>query len=183
MAQVIFERRCAERGLDAHASSTGLTFVGRAAEPDAIEAMRDGGMDLAAHASRILDEATISAADLVIGMERKHVIESVVLLPETFRRTFTLKELARAVTNFGIDDGETLEGWLDRVGSHRRPSDLMGGDASDDVADPFRKPLSAYRATARELEELVERVVHLVAQVAPSPAVTGSSVTAPSERG
>ena len=53
------------------------------------------GIDLAAHVPRTVDPAMIQAADLVVGLTREHVRETVVAVPSSFPRTFTLREIIR----------------------------------------------------------------------------------------
>jgi hypothetical protein len=40
--------------------------------------------------------------------------------------------------------------------------DLVGRSAEDDVSDPLGGPLSAYRASAQEIENLVDRLTALL---------------------
>ena len=59
-------------------------------------------------------------ADLVLGMERRHVREAVVLLPEIMPKAFTLKELVRRGEEFGARTrGRSLEDWLVDVAGDR----------------------------------------------------------------
>ncbi len=44
----------------------------------------------------------------------------------------------------------------------RRPLDLLGESADDDVADPYRRSARVYAATAAELADLVSRLVTLL---------------------
>ena len=57
--------------------------------------MQSFGVDVSEHRSRRLEAGTMVNVDLVIGMERKHVREAVVLRPEAWPRSFTLRELVR----------------------------------------------------------------------------------------
>jgi protein-tyrosine phosphatase len=101
----------------------------------------------------------------VLGMTREHVREVVVLDPEAFARSFTLKELVRLGEAAGPRrPGEDLPEWLARVGDGRRRSDLMGvaPDPELDVADPIGGPLSGYERTAAEIDGLLERLVACV---------------------
>ena len=57
------------------------------------------GLDLTDHRPRLLDAAMVAAdgADLVVTMTRDHLRTVATLAPQAWRRTFTLKELARRV--------------------------------------------------------------------------------------
>lgn len=121
--------------------------------------------------------AHVRSADLLIGMAREHVREAVVLDPDAFARTFTLRELVRrgeAVGHRRVEGGrlEPFDVWLERVGRGRRTVDLLGHDDSDDVADPMGMSKRVYERTAVELETLVDRLVELSfpAVASPSPA-------------
>ena len=48
------------------------------------------GIDLGSHVARIVDPGMIETADLVVGLAREHVRETVVAVPSSFPRTFTL---------------------------------------------------------------------------------------------
>ena len=116
------------------------------------------GIDLTPHRSRIVDATMIRAADVVIGMERLHVREAVVLAPEMFGHTFTLKELVRRGESVGPRGDEPVEQWMARISAGRRPLDQLGWSADDDVADPFGRSVKVYAATAAELDDLVSRL-------------------------
>ncbi|MCU1487999.1 MAG: protein tyrosine phosphatase [Actinomycetia bacterium] len=168
MAEAIFNWRCAEREIDARATSVGLTWNGRPATDEAVDVLGRRGIDLSGHASRVLAAAMIAEADLVIGMERRHVREAVVLEPSSFGRTFTLKELSRTIRSTPVVPGETLADWLGRAGADREVRHLLGSDPADDVEDPYQQSLRRYADCADELAYLVEDVVSLVARVAPT---------------
>ncbi len=82
--------RAEQEGLDLVVSSAGILFDDRPATEEAVDALARLGIDLSSHRSRVFDADMIRAADLVIGMERLHAREAVVLAPETFGHTFTL---------------------------------------------------------------------------------------------
>jgi protein-tyrosine phosphatase len=127
---------------------------------DAAAALR---VDLAAHRSVRLDAGQVRAAHLVIGMERRHVQEVVLLDPSAFTRSFTLKELVRRGRDVGRRGyREPLADWTARVSAGRRPLDLLGASRDDDIDDPTTNPMVAHQSTALEIDELVGTVVELV---------------------
>lgn len=163
MAEALLARRLAEQSLAGRVRSAGLVPGEAAAAPDAVEVMRERGLDISGHRSRRLHERLVADAELVLGMERAHVREAVVLVPDALPRAFTLKEVVRRGTGVGPRrEDETLEEWLERVGEGRSHRDLLGSSPLDEVADPLRQPREAYEATADELDRLVTRLVHLV---------------------
>jgi protein-tyrosine phosphatase len=118
------------------------------------------GLDLSTHRSRGLDGDEVTAADLVIGMARTHVREVVVRVPSALSKTFTLKELVRLGETSGRRPHDaSVASWLAGLAPARRPSDLLGDDPADDVADPMGQRQGRYDACARELDDLVDRLV------------------------
>ena len=120
-------------------------------------------VDLTAHRSTRLHASQVRAANLVIGMERRHVQEAVLRDPSAFTRSFTLKELVRRGRAIGRRGyRETLAEWTTRVSAGRRPVDLLGASREDDIADPTSNPLVEHESTALEINELVATTVELI---------------------
>ncbi len=143
--------------------SAGLLQGGYASPPEVVAAMAELGIDLSGHCSTQLSDALVAASDMVVGMARRHCREVVLLDPDTWGRTFTLKELVRRGDLLGgRRPDEELGSWLHRLHQGRRQTDLVGRSDADDVVDPLGGPMEAYRATARELGNLVERVFTLL---------------------
>jgi protein-tyrosine phosphatase len=127
---------------------------------DAAAALR---VDLRRHESTRLDAQQVRAANLVIGMERRHVQEAVVLDPSAFSRSFTLKELVRRGRAIGRRGyRESLADWTARVSAGRRPVDLLGASRDDDIDDPTTNAMVDHQSTAIEIDELVATVVELI---------------------
>ncbi len=142
MAEVLLRHRLGERGREeATVSSAGFLTGGMPAADQAIEVMRRRGLSLEDHVSRQVDADLLAGADLVLGMARLHVREAVVLQPEAFPRTFTLKELVRRAEEAGTRPPATDPAeWLERLHAGREPSELLGDSRRDDVADPMGRP-------------------------------------------
>lgn len=168
MAEALIRRRAERDGLALTVSSAGIMFDARPATPEAVDVMAQSGIDLSGHRSRIMDADMLRAADLVICMERLHAREAVVMAPEVFPRTFTLKELVRCGHIVGGRGQESLESWTAAMSSGRRPQDLLGESPEDDVADPYGRSTRVYAATAAELEGLVGRLVVLLRGAVPA---------------
>ena len=162
LAEGFLRDRVEARRLPVTVSSTGITFAGRPATREAIAVAADRGVNINAHLSRVLDATQLGDADLIIGMERQHVREAVVLDGDALGRCFTLPELVRRANEAGVrKTGETLREWLGRLGAGRVPSDLLGFDETDEVADPFQRGIAQYELCAREIAELVDELVAL----------------------
>lgn len=161
MAEGLFNDRAERFGLPARASSVGLWREGEPATPHGVRVMADRGIDTSAHRSRILAPDHVASADLVVGLAREHVREAVVLDQDCFRRAFTLKELVRRGEDEGgaRRPGESLNEWAERLTEDRSVQSLLGVADADDVADPIGRPLRAYRTTADEIEDLIDRMI------------------------
>ena len=162
MAEALLRERLRARGVDATVSSAGISFDGREATEDAIRAAEALDLDITAHRSRVMNTELVRQADLVIGMERLHAREAVVLGPSLLTRCFTLKELVRRGEAIGARrEGETLEDWLARASAGRRPMELLGESPDDDIADPYQQSPKVYARCIAELDDLTERLVNL----------------------
>lgn len=162
MAEGLLRQALEARAIEATVSSSGFLLDGDPATGDAVAVMRMRDIDIEPHRSRTTTAEMLARADLVVAMARMHVREAGVLVPEAYPRMFTLKELVRRGTEVGPRSGdEALGDWLVRVGEGRDPNALLGDSPDDDVADPVGKSFRTYKKTAKELDELVGRLVGL----------------------
>lgn len=180
MAEALLRHHLEARGVDAHVSSTGLTFEGRPATAEAAEALAGQGLDLRSHSSRTLAADQVEAADLVLGMERQHVREAYLLVPSALSRSFTLPEFVRRGRAVGPRRGD-LASWLAEVSAGRRPTDLVGESTLDEVADPYGSPVAVYERTAAQLDALCAAAADLLAGQPPVLSSSGERLGAGSE--
>lgn len=160
VAATLMGRRLAQLGADVVVDSAGLIRGGAPSPPELVTACRQVGVDLSAHRSRRIDAADVSTADLVVGMAREHVREAVILDPDAFPRTFSLREVVRrAGLAGGRTDGAGLREWLAVLHDGRKASDLLGASLEDDVADPVGGPAAGYRMMVDEVDGLVGRLM------------------------
>ena len=167
MAAALFGRLSQVSGADAPETvsvlSAGLLPGGYASPPEVVTALAEMGIDLSRHCSTQVSTELVAAADVVVGMARRHAREAVLLDPAAWSRAFTLKELVRRGDGVGPrPSGESVGSWLGRLHEGRERTDLVGRSAADDVSDPLGGPLDAYRLTAREVDGLVHRVAALL---------------------
>ena len=135
------------------------------------EEARAFGIDLAAHVPRTVDAAMIQAADLVVGLTREHVRETVVAVPSSFPRTFTLREINRRGLHTGARGAaEDLGAWLARLHDGRLHADLMGESPDDDVIDPMGGAPDDYRRMLTEVAALTRTLRNLAWPIATLPA-------------
>jgi protein-tyrosine-phosphatase len=162
MAEGLLRRFLADRGVAAVIGSAGLYEGGAPATDQAQAALARRGIDLSAHRSRCMRwaEVDVTGADLVIGMERRHVQAAAALGAEQ-SRCFTLPELARlAVASEPRRSAEPLAAWATRLSSTRPVAEIDGrGTAADAVADPIGRGDDVYEATVTVLAALLTEVV------------------------
>jgi len=167
MAAALFVRRLEddEEALAEPVSvaSAGLLPGGYASPAEVVSVMAELDIDLADHRSTEVSAELVEDADVVLALGRRHAREVVLLEPAAWDRTFTLKEFVRRGEDAGPRGAdEPLPAWLARMHRNRQRSALVGTSPEDDVSDPLGGPLAAYRATARELGDLVDRVAGLL---------------------
>lgn len=170
MAQAFLAYQLAVRGVPGHVSSAGLFKDGQPASPHGVTVLGRKGHDLTPHRSRVMTAEMLRDADLILGMERMHVREAVVLANDVAPRAFTLKELVRRGSAVGPRrTDETEAAWLARAAEGRRATDHLGASPEDDVADPIGRSLEHYERTAAELDDLVARLADLLWPVVAAP--------------
>jgi protein-tyrosine phosphatase len=164
MAEVLLRSRLASiEATETVVSSAGLLPPGFPAPPEAIKAMEPYGLDLSAHRSRRLSIDEVLAADLILGLDRRHVREIVLLNSESWPYTFTLPELVRRGEQVGPRRLTVTEGeWVLEAQNGRQRADLVGRSAKDEVADPIGGPSRRYKETAALLHNLVGRLVDVL---------------------
>ena len=163
MAEGFLRDRLARRGVPAHVHSAGLLDAGQPASRHGIDVLRQRGVDLAAHRSTTIDPDLVGGTDLLLGMARLHVRESVVLRPEVWPRAFTLKEIVRRGERIGPRrSGQSVAEWLAAAHAGRSHTDLLGDAPDDDIFDPIGSSRPVYERTAAEIEDLTDRLVALL---------------------
>jgi protein-tyrosine-phosphatase len=157
-------RRAAEADLPVVVTSAGIAALpGAYATPPTVAAGRRIGLDLSGHLATSLDPSSVRDADLVIGLERRHIQEVVLHEPRAFSRSFTLKELARRGADIGPRaPGQTVGEWLADVHRGRRPTELLGASHIDDVDDPTGSAARDHHTMAEEVDDLAQEVLALL---------------------
>ena len=160
LAEALLVREATVGQLPIVVQSAGLGAGGLPATPPTVEVAGRHALDLRSHASRTVDGGLLAGADLVLGMERLHVREAVLLEPSIWPRAFTLREIVRraeAVAPRRPD--EPLRAWLELLHAGRNRMSMMGASDDDDVRDPTTDPTVDHETTAAELEDLMRRLV------------------------
>ena len=156
-------RHLAAQGIDARVHSAGTMRWHGPATPEAVEAMRERGLDVSTHRSRELTPALIYGSDLVLGMTRAHVDFVALHCPDAADRTFMVRELARLGTQVGPRRcDEPVRAWLGRIAALREPG-RPAGHPQDEVDDPVGQPIELYRSTAARLDDALVTIARLLA--------------------
>lgn len=134
------------------AASVGTwAYPGSPATPEAVDTMRRRGIDLSEHRSRPVEQAELSATDLIVVMTSVHEREIRMLAPDVMDKVVLLKELPefdlRDLPSSGTR-GERLGALLALPRPERR--------RALDVDDPMGLPSGAYERCAGELSAGIE---------------------------
>lgn len=172
MATGILSKLLSDRGLHGvRVESCGVSaWDGSPPTPEAVEVVREQGIDISGNAARRMNRRLIEAADLVVGMSSEHRDAARRLVPAAKDRIFTLKELVHllAAADPSPQEGtqeEQLRRWTERANGVRKAyPDLELTD--ENIADPLGRGLEAYQASAWELAMLCERLVEVVFEAA-----------------
>jgi protein-tyrosine phosphatase len=164
MLEALIARRLSLEGVNAIVVSAGVqAFAGAPPLREVVAVMREFGLDVSHHVSRPVTAELVKGADIVIGLAREHLRETVVLEPASFGRSLTLKELVRRGRAAGVRPRTMdLASWLESLTAGRSVEELLGSSPDDDVADPVGRPVAIVRQTASELAELTQQTVSLV---------------------
>lgn len=138
MAEGLLKKYLNESGReDIEVSSAGTGAIdGLPPTSEAIEAMRQEGVDISSFKSRSLTEEMIMNADLVLVMAAHHMDDVIRRVPEAAKKTHILKQ-------YGLDtDMEACE-------------DL-------DIPDPIGRPAAFYRHVLGLIKKELERIVPLL---------------------
>jgi protein-tyrosine phosphatase len=162
LAQALLTARLGVAAPAVTVRSAGLLASGQPPPAEVIAILAELGCAVPGHRSRLVSASDLAQADLVLGMAREHVRHAVVLFPDAWPRTFTLRELLRRGGQLGPRlAGQPLAGWLARAHHGRDRASLLGAAAEDDVADPTGGPAAGYAATAAVLDELTGQLTQL----------------------
>jgi protein-tyrosine phosphatase len=143
--------------------------------PEAMAVAGERGVDIEGNRSTTFLPELADRADLVVTMTEEHKEEVLDLAPEVRAKVFTLKELVELLAELpAADPAVSRQALLDRIAAadrmRRHPGVVSAVDM--DVADPLGLSVEAYRATAWEIEGLIDRLVEGLAGKA---AMAGSS--------
>ena len=147
--------------------SCGVTaWAGSPATPEAVEAMRERGLDISGHVARKMNRRAIESADLIVAMASEHRDAVKRIAPPSAGKAFTLKELVHLLASAGPAPREGTS--QDRLRSAAVRADAVRDAYPDlhlqdeDVADPLGLGVESYRAVAWEIGALCEGLIDTV---------------------
>ncbi|UCD57457.1 MAG: low molecular weight phosphotyrosine protein phosphatase [Candidatus Hydrogenedentota bacterium] len=131
IAEGILKKKLAEREIDSISVSSAGTFAlaGRPVAELALKVAAERGVDLSGHRSRHLTTEMLGNADILIGMERDHIIEANAILKDSTGKY-------RLLSDFG-------------------PPHVRG----EDIEDPYGAPLHYLVSTYEEIEKCVDALL------------------------
>ena len=142
--------------------SLGLVDLGGKPPPrEAIEAAAELGLDISMHRSTWMQPQALEESDVVVGFEPVHVAGAVLDGGAPAERTFMLRELVELLEEIDVPQERDPVGRarlaVARANARRRA--LGGRSLAAPVHDPLGRGRGAHRGAARELDELVPRLV------------------------
>jgi RpiB/LacA/LacB family sugar-phosphate isomerase len=113
MAEALARRALADRP-DWRVLSAGIGAInGQAASTHSVTALRQIGVELTGHTSRMLTGRMIREADYIFGLTRGHVEGIAMLYPEAAEKLFVLREFEEGISDLDLDISDPIGGPLD----------------------------------------------------------------------
>ncbi|MCC6438842.1 MAG: hypothetical protein IT196_27715 [Acidimicrobiales bacterium] len=162
---------CAARSVPVDVASAGFMFDGRTASDTARKVMRERGLDVESHRSRIVAVDVLDGIDLVLTMERRHARDLLIdHAPASAVHTF--KGFAAAASAFVTNDAASvpllqgdLRAFVRAVDAARAPHALLGDSRPDEVDDPHGRSTRVHRKAADEIESAAVAIAAALAAV------------------
>ena len=160
MAERIAREWLDRQGVDAQVASCGVMEGGAPASRGAVRALSRRGLDLADHRSQQVDAETLDAADLILTMERRHLMSVGELSLPAIGRAFTLRELAEIAPTVGPRPPQLpIAQWVQRADAMRAPGTVLTVSTEDDVPDPMGGSRRDFRRAVDEIDRLLDRIL------------------------
>jgi protein-tyrosine phosphatase len=192
IANRAFADRIGVRGSGLVVSSAGThARPGLPMHPGAVEALGERGVYAGRFESRVLTPPMLDGPDLVLTATREQRAACMRMAPAAARRTFTLRQFGRmaaaalgAAENGGRPNGTagsgsgnrpngtgtvTLDSPAQRVrvllaeaAAARTRTRLTPLENDDDLPDPVRQPIEAFRACAKEIQSVLDALIAVI---------------------
>lgn len=159
--EYLLRARLAEAGVDATSIESAGTAArpGAHAEPRVVELGRQWGLDLGDHRSRRLDEAMLQEGTIVLCAAAAHRRVVMDMRPQLLDTTFTIRELARLLTDAPRPVG-AIGSWesLARSAARRRTTTRRASVEIDDLVDPIGQSPGVWEDFARDAVAAVDTI-------------------------
>lgn len=155
-AEHLARHQARQLGVDIGFSSAGMLPGDREADPPMAQLLDRRGIDTSAHRSRTATVPILASADVVLTMERNHVLFVADVLPDVLGRSFTLKDF---VDRSPTSPDASLQPRLAELAGGRAPNQLFGSGTPDEVVDPHGRSRRHYRRALDEIDDLVARAL------------------------
>jgi len=166
MAAAMLAAASVDRGVALTVSSAGFLFEGNPASDTATKVMRERGLDLAPHRSRIVTRQLLDDADLVLTMERRHA-RDLVLKCGNEEKVHTLKAFGALVFELTAAEHEPsiagVRPLLRAAAIARSGPAFLGDGRVDEIADPHGRSARVHRKTADEIAAAVDVIASSMA--------------------
>ena len=95
MAEGLLKDMAEKKGIELNVTSAGIfAFDGEEVSRDAVDAMKEEGIDISQHRARIIHKDLVESADLILTMSRYHKMELLRKYDFLKGKVYTLKEYA-----------------------------------------------------------------------------------------
>ncbi|HZK57033.1 MAG TPA: low molecular weight protein arginine phosphatase [Clostridia bacterium] len=117
-------------------------WEGDGASLGAVEVLKEKGIDVMEHSSRLLTPELVEKADLILTMTSNHKRAILEICPEAGEKTYTLKEYV-----LNHDDKSPYI------------SDSNLEEINHDIKDPYGRSVDVYRESAEEIEKYLHMLI------------------------
>ncbi|MFJ6003859.1 low molecular weight phosphatase family protein [Arthrobacter sp. NPDC092385] len=135
-------------------------LIGNSIDPEVAKFLREKGEEADDFAARQLTPKILATQDLVLALTREHRSKIVQMSPAALRRTFTLREFARLMSQ--LEMNQTLggaESWRAILPKALRARTPPSRPDMDDVIDPYRRSQEIYQETNRLIWETTRAIL------------------------
>lgn len=170
MGEVLLAHHAAEAGWPAAISSGGTRADGAPLMDEVARVLRRRGLVAEWEApSRPLTAELLDDVDLVLVMERAHLLAVADLSMHAAQRAFLWTDVASTDPELARRPDQPLREWVAERNAARPAASVLTLDTAGDVPDPTGRGGRAHRRTLRRLDDDAARLVELLAGLRTAP--------------
>lgn len=139
---------------------------GRNVDSPMARLLGERGLDTSRFQAQQITAALVDRSDLILTATRSQRSTVVQLSPRAVRRTFTVREFVRLAGPMSIDFPDGTVARRHVVSSAFASRQAIMTPEDDDIADPFGRSRRSYARCLGLIDDLVDRVGHLIDPVA-----------------